>query len=90
MASETPVSDTQIVTSDTPVINTQTIVSDTSVEDTQDALAATTLNVPNTCKGARDFLPEYKDIDVLRHWTIAPIPGAPAILDRAIGGCTRP
>jgi hypothetical protein len=73
------------VASDTPVINTQTIVSDTSVEDTQDALAATTLNVPNTCKGARDFLPEYKDIDVLRHWIIAPIPGAPAILDHAIG-----
>jgi hypothetical protein len=73
MASETPVNDTPVV------------ASQTSGTDTHDTLAATKINDPNTYKNARAFLAKHKDIEILRHWTTAPIPGAPAILDHAIG-----
>jgi hypothetical protein len=55
------------------------------VQGIQNALAAKTLQEPETFETARAFLKQYTDLEILRHWTTSPLPGAPAILDNTIG-----
>jgi len=56
-----------------------------AVNALQGALASTSLHDPAIFQQVRDFLAPYSDVEVLRHWTTDPLPGAPAILDDAIG-----
>ncbi|KAJ4368427.1 hypothetical protein N0V83_006784 [Neocucurbitaria cava] len=59
--------------------------SQSTANSSQVAPAAASPQETDTLKQLRAFLSKHSDLDVLRHWSTDPLPGAPIILDEAVG-----
>ncbi|CAO2655017.1 Nn.00g117500.m01.CDS01 [Neocucurbitaria sp. VM-36] len=57
----------------------------TSINTNQLTLDATSFQGRDEFNQLRAFLSQYTDLEVMRHWSSNPLPGAPAILEDAVG-----